>query len=123
MAPKIKMTANLVVKILLPHFMHLHSLKQGKREKIVLNSKWRQNPRWMLKLVSDYRLQNFVFFKPLFCISFLLLLQYFYRNIFFFKNSKWRWNLKWIPRMVFDIASTETRLFQNVFFLFAYTIS
>jgi hypothetical protein len=52
--------------ILLLYFMRLHSLKHEKRKKIVLNSKWHQNPRWM-------------------------------------------------PKYAFEIASTESRLFQNAF--------
>jgi hypothetical protein len=59
MAPKIKMAANLVfllkfystawfmleLIVLILYFMRLHSLNHEKRKKIVLNSKWRQNPR------------------------------------------------------------------------------
>jgi hypothetical protein len=47
--------------VLILYFMRLHSLIHEKRKKIVLNSKWRQNPRW-----------NFVSFQNAFLRSFYL---------------------------------------------------
>jgi hypothetical protein len=38
--------------VLILYFMRLHALKHEKGKKIILNSKWRQNPRWMQKFVS-----------------------------------------------------------------------
>jgi hypothetical protein len=69
MAPKIKMAANLefLLKknlpqlefiVLILYFMRLHSLKHEKPKKIIVNSKWRQNPRWMPKFVFDMLLLN-----------------------------------------------------------------
>jgi hypothetical protein len=37
--------------VLILYFMRLYSLKHEKRKKMVSNSKWRQNPRWMPKFV------------------------------------------------------------------------
>jgi hypothetical protein len=50
--------------------MRLHLLKHEKREKIVLNSKWRQNPRWMPKLVFDVASTELRLFQNAFLHSF-----------------------------------------------------
>jgi hypothetical protein len=41
--------------------MRLHSLKHEKRKKNVLNSKWRQNPRWVPKFVFEIASTEFLF--------------------------------------------------------------
>jgi hypothetical protein len=50
--------------------MRLHSLKHETRKKIVLNSKWRQNPRWMPKFVFDIACTEFRLFQNAFLRSF-----------------------------------------------------
>jgi hypothetical protein len=51
--------------------MRLHSLKHEKRKKIILNSKWRQNARWMPKFVfhiasTEFRLFQNAFLRSLY---------------------------------------------------------
>jgi hypothetical protein len=50
--------------------MRLHLLKHENCIKIVLNSKWRQNPRWMQKFVFDIESTDFRFFQNAFLGSF-----------------------------------------------------
>jgi hypothetical protein len=49
--------------VLILYFMRLHSLKHEIRKKIVSNSKWRQNPRWMPKFVFDTASTEFRLFQ------------------------------------------------------------
>jgi hypothetical protein len=46
--------------------MRLHLLKHEKCKKNILNSKWRQNPRWMPKFVFDIASTDFRFFQNAF---------------------------------------------------------
>jgi hypothetical protein len=55
--------------VLILYFRRLHSLKHEKRKKIVLNSKWRQNPRWMPKFVFDIASTEFRLFQNAFLHS------------------------------------------------------
>jgi hypothetical protein len=52
------------------YFMRLHSLQQEKRKKIVSNSKWRQNPKWMLKFVLYISSTEFCLFQNAFFLVF-----------------------------------------------------
>jgi hypothetical protein len=57
--------------VLILYFLRLHSLKHAKtRKKIVLNSKWRQNPRWMPKFVFEIAFTEFHLFQNGFLCSF-----------------------------------------------------
>jgi hypothetical protein len=56
--------------VLILYFMRLQSLKHEQRYKIVLNSKWRQNPRWMPKFVFDIASTEFHLFQNAFLRSF-----------------------------------------------------
>jgi hypothetical protein len=101
--------------------MRLHSLKHEKRKKIVLNSKWRQNPRWMPKFVFDIASTEVVFLERFFAFFFLLLLN-FYRNKLFSKTQNGA-RIQDGGRNLFSIAFTEFHLFQNAFlrsFLFCF---
>jgi hypothetical protein len=65
--------------------MRLHSLKHENCKKFVLNSKWRQNPRWMPKFVFHIASTEFRLFQNAFCVPFILLLLNSYRNKLFQK--------------------------------------
>jgi hypothetical protein len=65
---------------LILYFMRLQSLKHEKRQKIVLNSKLRQNPRWMPKFVFDMSTELCLFQNAFLHFFFILLLIIFYRN-------------------------------------------
>jgi hypothetical protein len=84
--------------------MRLHSLKHEKRKKTILNSKWRQNPRWMPKFVFDILPTEFRLFQNTFLRSF-------YFAIAKLLKKYERENLRWMPKFVFYILSTEFRFF------------
>jgi hypothetical protein len=65
--------------------MRLHSLKHEKRKKIILNSKWRQKPRWMPKCVCNIAFTQFHIFQNAFLRSFYFALLNFFRNKLFSK--------------------------------------
>jgi hypothetical protein len=83
--------------------MRLHCLKQEKRKKNCFKFKLAPESKMDAEICFRHipSLQNFVFFKTLFCIPFFY--YYFtFIEINFFKNSKCRRNFRCIPRFFFN---------------------
>jgi hypothetical protein len=86
--------------------MRLHSLKHEKRIKIVLNSKWRQNPRWMPKFVFEIASTEFHLFQKAFLRS------------FYFDIARLFQKFKMTPESMMDaeicFLHSVYRIFQNI---------
>jgi hypothetical protein len=86
--------------VLVLYFMRLHPLKKDKTLKIILNSIWCQNPRWLPKIVFGIASSKIRFFKMLFCILFLCYLDFRFHFEFLNKLAKRR---EWKKRFEKDV--------------------